>query len=253
MKAATERFSDRVENYVRFRPGYPAQVLDLLEGEAGLRRGARVADLGAGTGIFSALLLARGAEVFAVEPNAAMRAAAKRRLGGEAGFHSLAAPAEATGLPTASMDLTVAAQAFHWFDRRRAREEIHRILRPGGSLALIWNERRIDTSEFLRGYEQMLRDYAPEYGVIDHRDITAEEVAAFFRPGRVALRRFSYRQQFDYPGLKGRLLSSSYAPAEGQPDHRPMLQTLRRLFERHRRDGRVEVEYETRVFYGTLG
>lgn len=252
MKAPTERFSDRVEHYSRYRPGYPAAALDLLARECGLAPGIRVADIGAGTGIFTRLLLDRGALVFAVEPNPEMRAAAEQWLAGTPGFASVAAPAEATGLPDASVELIVAAQAFHWFDRAKARAEFARILRPGGWLALVWNEREIDTTPFLRSYEQLLREYAPEYGVVDHRDIGPAEVGAFFHPGRATLATFSYRQRFDYEGLKGRLLSSSYAPNAGHPNHAPMLRALRSLFERHQQDGCVTWHYRTRVFYGQL-
>jgi len=249
MKPATERFSDRVDDYVRYRPGYPAAVLDLLEQECGLAPGSVVADVGAGTGIFSRLLLERGARVLAVEPNAEMRAAAERALGGQPGFSSVAAPAEATGIDAGSVHIVTAAQAFHWFDRAKARVEFERILAPGGWVVLIWNERLVDTTPFLREYEQLLRDYAPEYGIVDHRNIGPEEVAAFFAPAPVAFRSFSNVQLLDYDALKGRLLSSSYAPNAGHPNHEPMIETLRRSFERHQVDGQVALEYQTRVFY----
>ncbi len=252
MKAATERFSDRVENYAKYRPGYPEAALDLLEHECALAPGTTVADLGSGTGIFSALLLARGARVYAVEPNAAMRAAAEQRLGGESGFVSVAATAEDTGLEAGSVDLIVAAQSFHWFERAQARREFVRLLRPGGHVALIWNERVIDGTPFLRGYERILRDYAPEYGIVDHRDISPEDVAAFYAPGKAQLQVFPYRQRFDFEGLKGRLLSSSYSPEEGHPNHVPMINALRRLFETYEENGTVALAYATRVFYGRL-
>lgn len=252
MKASTERFSDRVRQYARYRPAYPAAALDLLQREFGLA-GRRVADIGAGTGIFSAALLERGARVAAVEPNREMREAAEHRLGGRAeGFTSHAGTAEASGLAAASVDLVVAAQAFHWFDRDRARREFRRILVPGGGVALLWNERVLDTTAFLRGYERLLRDHAPEYGVVDHRDIGADAVAAFFAPGPVSLGEFVNRLDLDYAGLEGRLLSSSYAPLPGHPRHEPMLTELRRLFQRCEIDGRVTMEYRTRVFYGRL-
>jgi len=250
MKPATERFSDRVDNYVRYRPSYPPALLDLLERECGLGPGAVVADVGAGTGIFSRLLLERGARVLAVEPNAAMRAAAEQLLSGSPGFASVAAPAEATGLADGSVDIVTAAQAFHWFDRERARHEFRRILKPGGWTVLIWNERVVDTTPFLREYEQLLQDYAPEYGIVDHRNIGPEQVAEFFAPAPVAFRSFPNYQRLDFDALKGRLLSSSYAPAPGHPNHEPMLEALRRSFDRHQIDGTVTLEYQTRVFYG---
>lgn len=252
MKAPTERFSDRVEDYVKYRPSYPAAALDVLVRACGLGPAATVADVGAGTGIFSQLLLQSGARVYAVEPNAPMRAAAERLLAAQAGFISIAGGAEATGLPAASIDLITAAQAFHWFDRTAARAEFQRILRPAGWVALLWNEREVKATPFLQRYEQLLQDYAPEYGIVDHRNITPADVAEFFQPGEVRSASFCYRQRFDYAGLQGRLLSSSYAPPPGHPNHQPMLQQLRALFERHQEGGHVEWLYQTRLFYGRL-
>lgn len=252
MKAPTERFSDRVKDYVKYRPSYPAAALAVLAQECGLGSAATVADIGAGTGIFSQLLLQSGARVYAVEPNAPMRAAAEQQLADQPGFIGIAGSAEATGLPNASVDLIAAAQAFHWFDRAQARAEFLRILKPGGWVALLWNEREVNTSPFLQAYEQLLQDYAPEYGVVDHRNITPADVADFFYPGEVKLSSFAYRQQFDFDGLQGRLLSSSYAPPPGHPNHQPMLQQLRTLFERHQKDGQVDWLYQTRLFYGRL-
>ena len=252
MKAPTERFSDRVADYVKYRPGYPAEALDLLSRECDLGPALTVADVGAGTGIFSRLLLQRGARVYAVEPNAPMREAAERLLANQPGFVSIAGSAEATGLPDASVDMITAAQAFHWFDRVKARQEFLRILKPGGWLVLVWNEREVDTTPFLQAYEQLLKDYAPEYGVVDHRNIRPEHIAEIFRPAAMRMRTFRYHQRFDYQGLQGRLLSSSYAPVPGHPNHAPMLRKLRELFERHQQAGHVDWYYQTRLFYGRL-
>ncbi|MBV8308551.1 MAG: class I SAM-dependent methyltransferase, partial [Gammaproteobacteria bacterium] len=132
----TERFSARADHYRRARPAYPAAALDLLAAHCGLKPGAIVADVGSGTGILTEQLLERGAQVIAVEPNDAMRAAAEEQLGAEARFRSVGASAEATTLPAQSVDLWVAAQAFHWFDAVRARLEALRVLRRGGFAAL---------------------------------------------------------------------------------------------------------------------
>ena len=137
----TERFTTRAEDYARHRPSYPPGALDLLAARCGLTAAACVADLGSGTGILTGLLLERGAEVFAVEPNDAMRTYAEAQLTGRPGFHSVPGSAEATTLPPASIDLLVAGQAFHWFNLAPARAELLRILRPGRWAALLWNER----------------------------------------------------------------------------------------------------------------
>ncbi|MDB5312771.1 MAG: Methyltransferase [Gemmataceae bacterium] len=244
----TGRFSDRVEDYVRSRPGYPDEVLDILRAETGLTPAARVADVGSGTGISSALFLRNGNPVRGVEPNPEMRAAAERLLAGFKGFQSIAGSAEATTLPDRSVDYVVAGQAFHWFDRDRARIEFTRILRPGGWVVLMWNTRRTDTP-FLVAYEDLLRRYGTDYREVRHDTLGPAEVGAVFGRG-YARRVLPNEQRFDLAGLKGRLLSSSYVPAAGHPDHAPMLADLEQVFARHQEADRVRFQYDTEVYFG---
>lgn len=248
----TRRFSDRVENYVRHRPSYPAEAIEALRAQAGLGPEAKVADIGSGTGIFAALLLPHCGRVFGVEPNDAMRAAAEERLGGDPRFTSVAATAEVTTLPDASVELVTAAQAFHWFDIDACRREFARILRPGGQVALIWNERLVDASPFLQDYEALLRRRATDYAQVNHLNTDAQAVAAFYHPREFTLQRFTNEQRFDFEGLKGRLLSSSYAPNAGKPGHEEMLAELAEIFARHERDGRVSFLYSTNLYLGGL-
>jgi ubiquinone/menaquinone biosynthesis C-methylase UbiE len=164
---------------------------------------------------------------------------------------SVAGTAEETTLRSASVDFVTAAQAAHWFDLPRARAEFARILRPEGWCVLIWNERRTATTTFLREYEQLLLTYGTDYKEVRHERTTAL-IHEFFAPARCEERVFSLRQQFDYEGTAGRLLSSSYAPLEGHLNHAPMMQELRRIFRAYARDNEVEFEYNTRVYYGHL-
>src|SRR3981081_740797 len=230
-QSPTARFSDRVENYVRYRPGYPAEVLDLLRTECGLRPSHIVADIASGTGVFTRLLLENGNSVFAVEPNTAMREMGIRQLEslGSNRLVSVAGTAEETTLRSASIDFVTAAQAAHWFDLPRARAEFARILRPGGWCVLIWNERETTTSPFLRDYEQLLLTYGTDYKEVRHERTTAM-IHEFFAPALSEERVFSLGQQFDYAGLAGRLGSSSYAPVEGDPSYASMMQELQRIF-----------------------
>lgn len=248
---ATTRFSDRVDAYVRHRPGYPDAVLAILHGEAGLAPGATVADVGAGTGISSRMLLDGGHPVIAVEPNAAMCAAAEAALGGDPRFRIVDGTAEATGLPDASVDAAVAFQAFHWFHPARARAEWRRILRPGGLAVIIWNARRRDTSDFLRAYEALLLRHGTDYAGVNHANVTDETLRGFFG-GAYTRRLAENRQVFDYAGLEGRLVSSSYAPNAGESGHEEMIADLRRLFDTTQRDGRVVMEYETQILFARL-
>jgi len=246
----TARFSDRVADYVRYRPGYPDALADLLRDEVGVGPGAVVADLGAGTGISSEVLLRLGATVYAVEPNAEMRAAAEARFAGEPRFRSVAGRAEATGLPAASVDAATAGQAFHWFDVAAARAELLRILTPAGRVALFWNTRRTD-GPFLEGYEALLQAFGTDYGEVDHRRVDADALRRFFG-GAYRTHSFPYAQAFDFEELRGRLLSSSYAPGPGHPRHGPMLEALRALFDAHHEAGRVQIAYDTEVYVGPL-
>ena len=248
---ATRRFSDRVENYVRYRPGYPAEVLRVLQNECGLAPGHAVADIASGTGIWTRTLLENGNSVFGVEPNAEMRQAGERLLAEFPNFRSIAGTAEATTLPDANMDVVTAAQAAHWFDRTRSRKEFVRILKPGGWLVLLWNERLIEETAFLRAYEQLLLTYGSDYQDIRH-ERTTDAVHEFFDPAPYVERTFRMTQEFDYEGLQGRLLSSSYAPVAGHPKHEPMITELRRIFETHATGGVVGFEYTTRVYFGRL-
>jgi SAM-dependent methyltransferase len=246
----TGRFSDRVENYVRYRPGYPEGVLQVLREETGLAPTSVIADIGSGTGISSELFLRDGNPVFGVEPNQAMREAAEALLQRYPHFHSVAGTAEATTLPGHSVDYVLAGQAFHWFDPQRAGEEFARILRPGGWVVLLWNSRRTDSTPFLRAYESLLQRYGTDYREVKHRNVGPEMLRAAFAGGRYELRRLYNEQRFDFYGLKGRLLSSSYTPTEEHPGYRPMLEELERIFRQYEEDGTIRFEYDTEIYFG---
>jgi SAM-dependent methyltransferase len=248
---ATSRFSDRVENYVRYRPGYPPEVIQELKAECGLTPCHVVADIASGTGMWTRMLLENGNRVFGVEPNNEMREAGERLLAEFPKFTSVVGTAEATTLADHSVDFVTAAQAAHWFDREQARREFARILKPGGWLVLLWNERVTDSTAFLRDYEQMLLTYATDYQDIRHEHTTSA-INEFFDPAPFQERTFAMRQEFDYTGVEGRLLSSSYAPGPEHPRHAPMLRELRRIFGANAVGGRAVFEYKTRLYFGQL-
>ena len=247
----TLRFSARVENYIRYRPDYPPQVLDTLRTECGLTPQSTVADIACGTGIFTRMLLEQGNRVYGVEPNREMREAAERLLADYPNFASIPGTAEATTLPNQALDFATAAQAAHWFDLPRARKEFARILKPKGWAVLLWNERSTDTTPFLRSYEDLLLAYGTDYEQVRHEN-TTDNIAEFFTPTPFQSRVFDMRQDFAYDELKGRLLSSSYAPMPGHPNYEPMLERLRQMFDTYNQNGRVTMEYVTRMYYGQL-
>lgn len=246
-----KRFSGRSEDYRKHRPAYPPELVDILGEETGLEPGWVVADVGSGTGLSSAPFLDRGCAVHAVEPNREMRRAAEEWLGDRPGFESRAGRAEETGLAAASVDLVVAGQAFHWFDRAAARAEFLRITREPRWVALFWNARVTRRRGFSRAYESLLQEFGTDYEAVRRSWDVEDGVGQFFR-GEVVRRSTPNVQRLDLAGLRGRTLSSSYAPAPGHPDHEPMLEALVELFHRHESGGTVTVAYETVIYVGRL-
>ena len=248
---SVDRFNSRVEDYAKYRPNYPPAVIELLRVDCGLTSESVIADIGSGTGISSELFLKNGNRVFAVEPNPEMRSTAESLLGSYSGFTSVDGTAESTGLQSRSVDFIVAAQAFHWFDQGKARLEFTRILNPGGWVALIWNERRLDTTPFLRDCEELLLRYGTDYGKIRHENVT-KEIGTFFSPNVFQRKSFENLQDFDFQGFEGRLRSASYTPEPGNPNFEPMMGRAREIFDMHNKDGRVRYEYDTSIYYAQL-
>jgi SAM-dependent methyltransferase len=212
-----------------------------------------VVDVGSGTGILTELLLHHSASVYAVEPNAAMRAAAEAQLDMTPGFQSIDGRSEATTLPDACADLITAGQAFHWFEPVATRVEFERILKPGGWVALIWNERKEDGSEFLRAYQELLEQFGTDFRAVEHKYVAdAPALQRFFGPGGYTEQRFANQQVLDWEGLAGRLTSTSYVPAPDDPRYGPMIEHLRQIFDSTQRGGTVVMPYETTLNWGRL-
>lgn len=251
MTDSTQRFSSRVEDYIKFRPGYPTALVSALLDKTGLGSDATVADVGSGTGIFTRLLLDQGLQVSAVEPNANMRHAAETLLSKYARFTSIDAPAEHTGLADHSIDLITVAQAFHWFNNEATRTEFVRILKPGGKLALIWNKRDVNQA-FQQSYHAILEAFAPEYGSVNHMNLTEDDIADFLVAGSMEIMHFENLQRLDFPGLLGRLKSASYCPAEDSPQYIPLVTELVTLFDQFAVNGMIDFEYDTQLYLGVV-
>ena len=251
MSSTVERFSNRVANYVKYRPDYPAAALDVFKNQMNLRDDSIIADIGAGTGISARMFLENGSRVFAVEPNEAMREAAAEFLRDFPGLTLIDGTAEKTNLAANAVDFVIAAQAFHWFDAANARAEFKRILRPDGFAALIWNERQLDTSEFLRAYEKFLLEYGRDYTEVRHEKVNEELLENFFQtPFRRAV--FANVQTLDLAGLRGRMLSSSYMPPETDPVFPAMNEELKSLFATYAENGKIQISYDTNIFYARI-
>jgi len=249
VKDSTKRFSNRVADYVRFRPRYPEGLIPLLRKEIGLDKSWTIADVGSGTGISTEPFLKHGNAIVGIEPNDEMRQAAESLLAQYPNFKSINGTAEATGIENGSVDAVIAGQAFHWFDPEKSQTEYRRILKPGGWVILIWNRRLIDASAFSRDYEALLNTHGIDYAKVRHDHIDKGTITRFFANGH-QYRSLPNEQVFDFEGLRGRLLSSSYVPAEGQPGFAPMIEELKRIFEEHNESGRVRFDYETDIYFG---
>jgi len=250
---AKQRFSNRVADYVRYRPGYPSGLIDLLSEKCGLLPQHKVADVGSGTGLLARLLLANGNLVFCVEPNEEMRRAGEDFLSSFPTFFSVAGSSEATTLPGASVELVTVAQAFHWFEPVATRREFQRILKPNGWVAVICNDRRVSETAFGRGYEDVLVRYGTDYTRVKDAYPEMRGMEEFFGTDNFQHEQLPNFQEFDFYGLAGRVRSSSYAPKEGHMNFAPMIAALRELFDANQESGKVRMEYTTQVYLGQLG
>ncbi len=246
------RFSNRVDNYIKFRPDYPEEIVLFLKQQQILKSDSIIADIGSGTGISSELFLKNGNTVLGIEPNTEMRLAAEKLLINYSNFKSINATAEKTTLQENSIDLIIAGQAFHWFDKIKSKSEFKRILKSDGYVVLMWNDRRTDNTTFLREYENFIEQFATDYNEVNHKNIDDKTFNDFFGKNNYTLKSFDNYQYFDFDGLKGRILSSSYMPSEGHNNYEAMLTVLKELFERFQENGKVTLEYDTKIYFGKL-
>lgn len=248
-KDSTQRFSDKVQDYIKYRPDYPPEVLTYLCKKTGLSETSTVADIGAGTGIFTRHLLNLGCKVYAVEPNTEMREAADTMLkNAYPNYTSINAPANNTTLKDHSIDLIVCAQAFHWFNTQEARAEFHRILKPKAQATLIWNNRQVNTDNFSKAYDQLLREKTADYNEVNHQKLSPDDFKAFFKEGKYEKMIFPSYQEFDEAGFLGRANSSSYVPSADAA----FQQLLKDIFQRHQVNGMVKFHYDTEVYTGEV-
>jgi len=248
----TARFSDRAEDYVKYRPHYSHNVVHALKAACGLQPEHLLADVGCGTGMLAEILLENGNRVIGVEPNQAMREAGEKYLSGYANFRMIEGSAESTTLADASADFVVAGQAFHWFRPAETRAEFARVLKPGGWAVLVWHHRDAQATPFLRAYEEFVARYSVDYEHVSNKHVANyDQLQHFFAPNAMTMIQQHNEQRLDFDGLRGRLLSSSYIPKSGQK-HDAMIEALPQLFSSHAVEGRVTLQYDTNIYYGHL-
>ncbi|MCE3226319.1 MAG: methyltransferase [Bacteroidetes bacterium] len=247
-----DRFTNRVDNYVKYRPQYPVEVYNYLREQNFISADAKIADVGCGTGISSKMFLENAHVVYGVEPNKNMLDAAANYFGGDKNFIAMQTSAEATGLADASVDFVVCAQTFHWVDKEKTKAEFKRILKPGGKVALLWNDRRTDTTDFLKVYEDFLQMFGTDYKEVNHKNTQEKEIFGKFFGGTFTEKNFDNFQLLDFEGLKGRVLSSSYMPDASHPDYEFMIYCLRKIFNRYQSNDKVSIDYDTKLYIGEL-
>jgi SAM-dependent methyltransferase len=249
---AKNRFSNRVADYLRYRPHYPEGVLDFLRAHSGLSTADTVADIGSGTGFLPELFLKNGNPVFGVEPNREMREAGEEYLAAYPRFTSINGSAEATTLPDSAADFVTVGQAFHWFKPAPTRREFERILRPDGWAAIAFNDRTQSATGFAVSYEDLLVRFGTDYARVRDSYPQPKDIRAFFGHENFLTHELPNSQDFDLESLRGRLRSSSYVPTEGEPKFAPMMAALDELFAAHEHDGRVLMEFSTWLYLGQL-
>ncbi|MGC2298576.1 MAG: class I SAM-dependent methyltransferase [Acidobacteriaceae bacterium] len=247
-----ERFTGRVESYRRFRPGYPAEIVDLLGRGCELTADSLIADIAAGTGLLAEVFLAAGFSVNAVEPNEEMRAACAVLQGKYPSLRLAPGTAESAGFSSHSVDLITVAQAMHWFDLERTRAEFARILKPGGWCAVIYNNRRLGGDPFHDGYERLLLEFGIDYSAVKLQHVGRKRLAEFFAPSPMQCETLPNSQALTLDALEGRILSASYMPQPGQPRFGEMRAAVERLFAKTESGGVVTMEHDCVICCGRV-
>lgn len=251
MPDSKKRFTDRVADYVKYRPNYPVAIIEFMKNK-GMTQSSVFADVGSGTGLLTKLFLENGNKVYGVEPNKKMREAGETYLSNFNNFVSITGSSEETSLPNSSVDFITAGQAYHWFSQEPTKKEFKRILKKSNhyNVFLIWNE-RTDTTSFNRDLEQFIRKFSNDYLQVSHSQDEKKKQNLFFNE-EFSKESFANKQVLSFEALKGRLLSSSYMLQKSDPRYQQFENELQALFDKHKKDNVVELLYRTEVYYGKL-
>lgn len=245
----THRFDGKSDIYEKIRPAYADGLFAYFADTLHIPADSVVADIGAGTGIFTKQLLSCGYTVFAVEPNRDMREKAEKALSDNARFHSVCGTATDTTLPAGSVDLVTAAQAFHWFPPEEFRRECRRILRPDGMVMLVYNSRDKE-ADCTKALAEVYRTYNPTFH--DYSNGISDEKCRAFFDGACDVYRADNRQIYDRQGYIDRALSSSYSLKEGDESFAAYVNALGDIFDRYATDGHITVPTDTVAYIGKV-
>lgn len=248
----TGRFTGRVEAYRRYRSRYPREIIPLLCEKCGLTPDSVVADIGAGTGMLSELFLENGNRVFAVEPNAEMRAACEELTAKFPQLTCVDGTAEHTHLADDSVDLIAVGRAFHWFDHDKCRPEFERILQSRGWAVLAGLGPRRGKEPVQDEYQAILREHGIDYSRLHDRYNVKESVKRFFEGGVLQEAEFPGAEELTYEGLEGHTLSLSVTPKPDHPGFPAMQAALKSYFEKYQHDGKMRLPMNCHIYMGQL-
>ncbi len=250
MKNNVASFTGRVEEYAKYRPGYPEQIVSLLESKIEFDQSKDIADVGCGTGKLSRVFLNNGNLVFGVEPNDEMRMKSEKLLSKFINFISVEGTAENTMLATNSVDVITVGQAFHWFDLKKTKKEFKRILKKDGYVVIVWNERK-NASQVMKAVNKILLSLNQEHEEAEKNLVDKNLLNTFYGVEKINKSTFPNFQMLDLAGLKGRIQSISYVPEKGDVNKR-IMNEIKDVFEKYNNGGQVKIEYTTKVFWGKL-
>lgn len=250
--SALKSCSERIENYLRCQPGYPKKLLNFLYEEVGFSRESVIADVCSGIGVFTRLLLERGSRVVAIEPDNQMREIAERLLSDEfQRFVSLNATVENTTLFDNSVNHIVCTHSLNRFCKNKCKNEFLRILKPAGTVVLIYN-RLEQEDDFVKAYQRLLNRYKIHPEKPECQEISETEIFDFFDNTAYNYVSVPNQQSLDFEGAKGRLLSERSLPLQWEDGYNEMLENLHDIFETYKTNRRIFMNYRTEVYIGRL-
>lgn len=240
---------ERIDYYQKNRPSYPQEILSILKNRYGVHESQYVADVACGSGLFSKLMLKNHFEVIGVEPDEQMRDRAIQRLGKYEHFQLIEGTAASTGLPDNCVDMITVAQAFHWFDTPQTVKEFCRILKPGGLILLLWNERKTDHDLFHQEYESLLWDYAVDYDRSLHRSYPMDRIKHLFPSFSLRCHKLRNSQEMNLQSLMGRLESAHYCPPLEHPSYLPLMEGVKELYQSYKENGKIRLEHQCKIYF----
>lgn len=248
-----EKFTGKADVYAKYRPSYPDSLIDYLYSEIGFNENSLIADIGAGTGILTELLLKKKSFVYGVEPNDDMRCVAECSITKYKNYTSVKATAENTTLKSSSVDFITTAQAFHWFDRELFKHECNRILKPGGKVILIWNNRDGQSPQVIEN-DKVNREYCPHFTGFSGgmSGDSSDDYNDFFKDGIYKNKVFDNSLIFNEDYFIGRNLSASYAPKVTDKNYIPYITELKRLFVKYSDNGLISIPNYTHSYIGLV-